>query len=689
MLSGKWVAAGVAVLLVLLVAALFAGYAWRPAETEKVAYIYRDEFGIPHIYADTDEGVMYAFGYAQAEDHLEDMVRNYLAVNGRLSKFFGEAYLQQDLLVKALRIKETAENWEGQISPEVYGLILSFAEGVNRYIEEHGDELPSWVASYRVTAEDVIALQYYAMLSRSIGWAMKELKGASAESAGWGSNEWAVAPSKTVDGSTVLLGDPHLPWSGLNRWYEAHLEGDKLHVYGATLYGLPFILIGFNRNIAWTLTRNGVDLADIFVEKLNPEDPTLYLAEDGWRRAESLEVTVKVKKGDGLKTLHRVFYYTRHGLVVKADLERGFAYAMALEGYGNLRAIEETYRINAASNLEEFKEALKLRGLILWNVLYADVDGNIYYVYNAAIHLKSEKYSHREPRPGWEADAQWGDIIPFNELPQVGNPASGFIQNNNVMPWFVTVESGIKPEDYPAYLVDRDAEMNDRGIRAFSVLSSKEKFTAEELYNLAVDVHVVAADKYLDSALKEIKEALAGGKFAEHIDAAREALEILEGWNREALKDEPGMTVFYFWYRRYRQTRDVVEAFRLAVEDMLACYGKVDVKWGSVHVFSRGNITLPIDGGDHLAPTLWMAGHTMAKCREVCASGSSFTMLVYLKPGNITAYTLIPYGESENPSSPHYADQMPLKSQRRLKPVHFYREDVEKYSVEVTRLRLP
>lgn len=179
----------------------------------------------------------------------------------------------------------------------------------------------------------------------------------------------------------------------------------------------------------------------------------------------------------GLETVTREAYYTRHGPVIRFDPERGVAYSVALEGLGNVKAVEQLYRMNIARSLDEFKSALRIRGIMLWNILYADVDGNLYYVYNAAIHEKSEKYNHRRPRPGWREDAQWGDIIPFDELPQVENPPSGFIQNNNVMPWLVTIDPGIGPDDYPGYLVNREGSMNDRALRTFQVLSSKSRLT--------------------------------------------------------------------------------------------------------------------------------------------------------------------------------------------------------------------
>lgn len=135
---------------------------------------------------------------------------------------------------------------------------------------------------------------------------------------------------------------------------------------------------------------------------------------------------------------------------------------------------------------------------------------------------------------------------------------------------------------------------------------------------------------------------MGGGISFAYPKEAERAVIILEGWNMRADKEEAGMTIFYFWFRAYRKVGEPVTAFDEAVARLVECFGSVDVLWGDFHVISRGNMTLPLDGGDKLLPMLWMAGGETEGCRMTCTRGSSFTMLVFLRKGNVTAYTLLP-----------------------------------------------
>jgi len=641
--------------------------------------IYRDHFGIPHVVGESEEATFYGFGYAQAEDHLLDMVHNYLRASGRLSEYLGRSYLDEDYKTRLIGASQLAQRVWGKLPIKYKRIIEAFAEGVNKYIEEHLNELPDELREYRVSPTDVIAWSYLIQLSRSVSDALDEIgkiKNVPLEL----SNEWAVAPWRTKTNVTILLGDPHLPWHGMSRWYEAHLICDDLNVYGTTFYGVPFIIIGFNDHIAWTFTRNGPDLADVFVERVKVKGGELYyLTERGWVKAEVKRFSIKVL-GEGEVT--KLAYYTRHGPIIKVDLKSGIAYSIALEGLESDDLIVQFYLINKAKNLREFKEALKLKGIILWNVLYADVNGNLFYLYNARVHHKSEKYDPNKPRPGWLRDAQWEDIVSFDELPKVENPSSGFIQNNNVMPWFVTINCTIKPEDYPTYLVNRKAGLNDRGRRAIEVLSKAYNWTVEDALSLAVDTYVIKAELYKPKILEEFHKALGEGYSSNYLEYVRKAIDILKEWNNRAEVSESGMTVFYFWWREFSKGNiGILEALEKAVKEMLRLYGDVDVSWGSVHVIRRKDVELPIAGGTKGLPALWMATGDMKEGKMICDSGSSFTMLVILRKGGVEAYTLLPYGESEDPNSSHYIDQMYLKSQSKLKKVPFYLEEIMK-SVE-------
>lgn len=647
--------------------------------------VVRDNYGVPHIYATTDEKALYGFGYVQAEDHLLDMLQNFLTAEGRMAEFFGRAYLNSDIQARAV-MSYLDEELLAEVDSETVRLVSAFAEGINRYIREHREALPQWARDFEVTAAQVLRFAHFAMISRALGDAKGELRRGGAASAltgfelAGGSNQWVVGSSRSADGAPIFLMDPHLPWHGMNRWYEAHLVGETLTVYGASFYGGPFIVMGHNGKVAWSMTRNGPDLADVFIEELDPDDPTRYRTESGWAEMVVREELFQVE-GQGAVT--REIYYTRNGWVARLEPERNRALALALEGLELLNSPAQLLAMNRAESIAEFKEALAMQQLLLWNIMAADAQGNLFYVYNARLHRRSEAYSRDQRRPGWEPQARWSEeVIPFTELPQIENPKSDWMQNNNVMPWFVTEGLELKPEIFPSYLVKHGAGLNDRGQRASDLLSRAQGWTMAEALALATDTLVLKAEEHLPRIFAAYEAAS-----PEKRQALVLAIEILQNWNRRADVDQAGMTLFYLWWHRpARERQEPVVALEAAVAEMEQLYGSIDVPWGEIHRIRRGALDLPI-GGSQNPSTLWMAAGTMNEQGIIYADhGSSFTMAVKLAP-RVEAYSLVPYGESEDPTSPHYSDQVLLKSRGELKRAWFYEDEVLAHAEGIVTLR--
>jgi len=251
------------------------------------------------------------------------------------------------------------------------------------------------------------------------------------------------------------------------------------------------------------------------------------------------------------------------------------------------------------------------------------------------------------------------------------------------MPWFVTSGLEIEPEDLPAYLVKREVELNDRGRRASDVLSQARDWTVGDALALATDTLVMAAEEYLPQILTDYEAALPGER-----QALARAIEILKDWNRRADIDQPGMTLFYFWsHRPVRERQEPLVALEAAVLEMEQLYSSIDLPWGEVHRVRRGEVDLPI-AGSKAPPTLWMASGPINEQGIIYAdSGSSFTMVVQLAP-RLEAYSLIPYGESEDPASPHYADQVLLKSRGELKRAWFYEDEVLAHAERIETLKV-
>ena len=645
------------------------------------ATIYRDVYGVPHIFARNEEALYFAFGYAQAEDHLEPMMLNYLTAAGRMAEFFGEQFLLSDARARTFRFREMAVEGYADVDASVRLMLESFATGVNYYIATHLVEVPDWAS--RMAPADVIALVkyfihiYYQLDFQNVGDEMLR-----------GSNGCAVGPARSESGKAMLLADPHLPWSGVTRLYEAHLRCPGLNVYGATLFGLPVILVGHNERIAWAITGNRPEVTDVFAERFNSEGQ--YLDGVNWVPMDRIEETILVAGPSGEREEKRVFSYTRHGPVV--SIVGDSAYAVSLSGWRDVNALRGWYFINRASSLGEFKAALALHHIPVLNFLYADVEGNIYYVYNGKVPVKSGHFTPGTSVPGWVRETDWTGFMPFNQLPQTENPPSGFLLNCNNPPWFSTRNCDIFPARFPNYI--SNDPLTFRAQRMMELLADDRSVTVDEMKKIPWDTYVLMAahaKPFIAAAVEQLKTA-APGRAA----GIRRASELIARWDNRCDEESAEAILFEAWFSIYRRffpgvpVRDLVSrmgvftvvetdaairALEEAVSFLLKEYGRLDVRWGNVRRMRRGQTEESVGGTDLLDPLHFIAQGEFVRGVSYAVGGHAFVMVVHMGEP-VEAFTIVPFGSSENPSSAHYADQMPLFAETKLKETWFTEEDV-------------
>ena len=635
------------------------------------AMIIRDEYGVPHIYSSRQEGVFFGFGYAQAEDVLPSLMLNYFTAKGILTDNFGPfnrnstlgmTNFESDYLIKLLRIPQAAADKYNQILLSTREVMIEpFAEGINAYIDEHYGELPSWItANAPVTPIDVAAMGGLTNFAFSAGG-----------DDGMGSNQWAVSPERSATGNAMYGMDPHLAWDGFEQWYEAHLRGPGINIAGVIFFGLPFIGMGHNEYLAWSETVNQPDISDMWIESLHPVDPLKYLYDGSY-----LDMTVRIEWIGGSPV---TMLYTHHGAVVNYNPSEGYAITMNYSANGDVRGFTQFYRMNTATNLEEFKDALSMLATPQFNIMYADIYGNIFYVWNAMCPSRSPFFDWSNPVPGWISATEWGPLIPFEDLPQVTNPDSGWLQNANIPAWNVTTDSGIEFGAYPSYLTPL-VTMGEysRGQRLTNILAEDERVMFKEMKEIAVDVYVLRADGVIPLLPSH----------SSYKGELRRAIRILKKWDRYATKDSVAMTIFAYLMENMGGGKTPIEALEDAVDLMLGLYGTIDVPWGTVHGVLRGDKFFELSGGP--------GGWGILNPRDgpniggvwYCGGGSSFIMVVELKEGKVKAYSTLPYGESNDPASPHFDDQLAeLYSQDELKPAWFYLKDIIRHAESIKIVR--
>jgi acyl-homoserine-lactone acylase len=667
--------------------------------------IYRDNYGVPHIVGETEEATFFGYGYAQAQDHLEQMMLQYRDAPGRRAEVLGfqalgDGYLHfipyeyrwdGDYLQRLLRTRKCVRENRDKIDPAVYRILDAFARGVNSSIAEHRAEVPAWIDG--IEAEDVEALersQYLRFYSTQDGlmklsdqtWSFPQL----------GSNQWAISPDRSANGRIIHVEHTHMPWANRFQNYEAHLiTPGKLDAAGISWFGSPFFLMGFNDRITWSATWNQPNMSDVYEEKINPENPRQYLYEGQWRAIRMEQETFWIKGPKGLESVTLPLYYTHHGPVVKFDEERHRAWSLKLPNFDGVNYSLGLYGLMKARDLDEFKAAVARQLMPRWNLLYSDAR-NIYWVHNGNVARRNQKYDWFKPVPGWTKETEWGPYIPFGQYPQLLNPPSGFLQNCNNPYWVATRSSGLKPNEpapyYLSYPVKPDAgeeALNLRGERVFRELTRNKKFTLEEMTELGWDTYILPADVIVPLLAEAgAKRPRAGG--------AAQALEKLKAWDRRSSKDSIAFTYLHYWAKAYRdlftpakyarftsydrgridvhsaeEQEMAWRALEAAVTAIETKFGKPEAPWGEINVVDRGGV-FPLGG----ASVEWFGvlhpdeGVEQDDGRILCNDGWGHLMIV-MEGDPKQVWTLLPYGESEHPSSQHYNDQARLHSQRRAK----------------------
>ena len=405
--------------------------------------IYRDTWGVPHIFGNKDGDTAYGLAYAHAEDDFKTIQDIMLALKGRLALEYGKDAAPNDYMVQLLKIWQVVEDrYSKDISKEVQDICEAYADGLNHYALLHPNEVIRGM--FPIDGKDVVAGFVHRTplmfgLDKVLGQLVinedpnialnNKLKIENPfDNTLLGSNVIAVSPSRSADQFTRLAINSHQPWTGPVAWYEAHLHSEEgWNVNGGLFPGSPVVLVGHNKNLGWSHTVNSPDLIDVYELEINPENKNKYFFEGEWKDLQVSKISIPVKLiGPFSWTFHREALRSIHGPVIRN--EQG-AFAIRFSGSGEVRHVEQWFRMNKSKNLKDFTNAMKMMALPMFNTVYADKVGNIFYVYNALLPKRNINYDWSGILPGDQESLIWKDYYKFEELPQVLNPSSGFLQN--------------------------------------------------------------------------------------------------------------------------------------------------------------------------------------------------------------------------------------------------------------------
>lgn len=548
--------------------------------------VVRDRNAVPHIYAQSREDAYLALGFVHAQDRLFQMDFQRRVGAGRLSEVLGEATVETDHFLRTLGVYRVAERSLPNLSAEAQGAFSAYTAGVNAFLEGRRGALPPEFLILRYTPEPwrpADSLVWLKMMAWDLGgnWDDELLRARLLQvlpparvaelfppypgdapvalpdfsalykklpldtlwagspkplPPGAGSNNWVVSGDKSVTGAPLLANDPHLGLQTPGLWYFAHLSAPGLEAVGATLPGLPFVVLGRTDRFAWGFTNTGPDTQDLFIERLEPENR--YRTPDGVRNLNVRQEVIKVK---GHADVSITVRESRHGPLISdasaeaagVAAEKGEDYALAFS-WTALRDDDLSFQagleLNRAADWPSFVEALRNFHAPQQNIVYADVDGNIGFYAPGRVPIRRSG-DGLVPVPGWTGEYDWTGLIPFEALPHAFNPPSGQI---------VTANNKLVPDSYP-YLITTDWAEPYRVERITALLGDRARHSLGSFRDVQADVFSRMAADFLPLAVRAPVSD----------EVALDLQNRLRAWDGVVAAEAPEPLIFSFWYRAF------------------------------------------------------------------------------------------------------------------------------------------
>ncbi len=544
----------------------------------------RDAWGIPHIHADNDQDLFFGFGYAMAQDRLWQL--DYLRRKGagRLAEIVGPEAVEYDLLVRTIGLRQIAESEWQRLPQETRTLLTAFAAGINAQMEDARQRPPiefdlldyrpePWTPLDSLTIE--CELQWYLtgrfpvivmpeLAKRALGdgplfrafleresdreaivhpgtyptnRTVSQPVGTAAgdPDAATGSNNWVVAGHRTTTGKPMVASDPHIAFEAVSCWYEAHLCGGSFNVAGMAYVGMPAILFGRNEHVGWGCTNNICSQRDLYQEQTDAAHPGCFLYDGQWLPARHREEVIQVR---GASPIRKSVVISHNGPIVDEVLPAPARASgpvsirwLGAEQGGWLTA---QLQMDRAGSAAEFRQALRPWHVPTFCLVFADTQGHIGYHATGRIPLRN--IWERGYRPGWDPAHQWDGLIPFEGMPQMADPAIGFVVTANHRP---------APDDF-AYPLSGTWGDDHRALRIRERIEAVPQLSAEQFSEIQQETLSPRARNLVPKLLAVLK--------GDDDPRVQSAVKHLSAWNFHEEAESIGPTLFDVFYSTWSQT---------------------------------------------------------------------------------------------------------------------------------------
>ena len=552
----------------------------------KPTTVYFDEYGVPHIYADTQKDAITTLGYVHAQDRLWQMELMRRIAPGRLSEIFGNPALKTDTFFAGIGIDENSQKAVAHLNKnsQTYILANAYLDGINQYIEEGTTPVELrllGIQQEKFTLKDVYNI--FGFMSFSFAMAQKtdplltdirdrfgmeylkdfgiqgelgtkQLKSYKGEYKEYaeiskavasllemslipafiGSNSWVIGGAKTKKGKVILANDPHIMYSQPGTWYEAHITCPDYEMYGYYIAGTPFPLLGHNHIYAYGLTMFENDDVDFFQEENNPNNEHQYKTVDGFKNFTYQQKTIKVKDSSDVKLNVKT---SQHGPIITGLLEglntkKSVAMSWIYTQEKN-SILDAVYELSHAKDLESFHKNIELIHAPGLNIMYGDAKGNIAWITSGKLYKVDKSINTNFILNGANGIDDKKEWIPFSKNPAAINPAWKYVYTSNNQP---------EPIDgylYPGYYLPKD-----RAIRIDGLLSPKNNWNKEDVSKMIIDNTSATAKTIVENMTKPLNVS----KFSEN---ERNALSVLKEWKASHNLEDVAPTMYNKWLYFY------------------------------------------------------------------------------------------------------------------------------------------
>ena len=553
---------------------------------EKTTTVYFDDFGVPHIYANSQKDAMVALGYVHAQDRLWQMELMRRIAPGRLSEIFGSVALQNDMFFAGLGIEEASEIAIAKLDKngKDYQLAMAYLDGINQYLEEGKTPIEFHllgVKKQKFTLKDVYNIFGY--MSFSFAMAQKtdplltdirdqlgpeylkdfgldgslgttriknskeKIKEYSAIAKSVtalldqspippfiGSNSWVIAPPKTENGKVIFANDPHIGFSQPATWYEAHIVTPDFELYGYYLAGTPYPLLGHNRKYAYGLTMFENDDLDLYKEENKADDANSYLSPKGYVNYQIRNKTIQVKDSSAVNLKVKI---SRHGPIVN-DLIKGLntKQPVALSWIYTqqpIQILDAVYRLSHAQNISDFQKGVALIAAPGLNVMYGDAKGNVAWWATGKLYKHQPGVNPNFILNGASGKEDIAEYLDFSKNPSAINPSWNYVYSANNQP------EAVDGFLYPGYYLPED-----RAKRITTLLEAKQKWNKQAVSQMIVD----NTSSTVTETLKVMLASIASESLSEN---QKQAFTILKDWKGDSNLNQVAPTIYNKWLYLY------------------------------------------------------------------------------------------------------------------------------------------